>query len=90
MENAFNPNVWKAEVGGSLWFWGLPGVQSEFQGILDLKCPLPPKNLPKDTKSIEVRLVPSLGHSFFKKDTVLPSDQCTQDCTGKDPVFWLG
>lgn len=28
---AFNPSIWEAEEGGSLWIWGHPGLHSKFQ-----------------------------------------------------------
>ena len=31
MAQAFNPSTWEAEIGGSLWVWGQPGLQSKFQ-----------------------------------------------------------
>jgi len=31
MVHTFNPTMWEAEAVGSLWFWGHPGLQSEFQ-----------------------------------------------------------
>lgn len=31
--HTFNPSTWEAEVGGSLWAQGKPGLESEFQDI---------------------------------------------------------
>ena len=35
MVHIFNPSTWEAETGGSLWVWGQPGLQSEFQDSQD-------------------------------------------------------
>jgi hypothetical protein len=36
--HALNPNMREAEAGGSLWVWGLPGLQSKFQDNTEKPC----------------------------------------------------
>ena len=39
--HTFNPSTGEVEAGGSLWLWGQPGLQSEFQdsqGYTEKSC----------------------------------------------------
>ena len=51
----FNPSTQEAEAGGSLWFWGQPGLHTEFQDSQD--CFTEKLCLKKQTKQKTERII---------------------------------